>query len=67
MELGINSTPSVQPNEVENFIKEGCVLVDVREIDEWTSGHHVNAIHIPMGEIMAVSYTHLTLPTTPYV
>ena len=52
MELGINSTPSVQPNEVENFIKEGFVLVDVREIDEWTSGHHVNAIHIPMGEIM---------------
>ena len=32
MELGINSTPSVQPNEVENFIQEGCVLVDVREI-----------------------------------
>lgn len=52
MELGINSTPSVQPNEVENLIQEGCVLVDVREIDEWTSGHHVNAIHIPMGEIM---------------
>ena len=52
MELGINSTPSVQPNEVENFIQEGCVLVDVREIDEWTSGHHVNAIHIPMGEII---------------
>ena len=64
MELGINSTPSVQPNEVENFIQEGCILVDVREIDEWTSGHHVNAIHIPMGEIMeTVSYTHLTLPT----
>ena len=52
MELGINSTPSVQPNEVENFIQEGCVLVDVREIDEWISGHHVDAIHIPMGEIM---------------
>ena len=52
MELGINSTPSVQPNEVENLIQEGCVLVDVRENDEWTSGHHVNAIHIPMGEIM---------------
>ena len=52
MELGINSIPSVQPNEVENLSQEGCVLVDVRETDEWMSGHHVNAIHIPMGEIM---------------
>ena len=52
MELGINSIPSVQPNEVENLIEEGCVLVDVRENDEWTSGHHVGAIHIPMGEII---------------
>ena len=52
MEIVINSTPSVQPNEVENLIQEGCVLVDVRENDEWISGHHSNAIHIPMGEIM---------------
>ena len=52
MELGISSTPSVQPNEVENLIQDGYVLVDVRENDEWTSGHHVGAIHIPMGEIM---------------
>ena len=52
MELGINSTPSVQPNEVEDLIQDGFVLVDVREKDEWISGHHVDAIHIPMGEIM---------------
>ena len=44
MELGINSIPSVQPNEVENLIEEGCVLIDVRENDEWTSGHHIGAI-----------------------
>ena len=52
MELGINSTPSVQPNEVEDLIQDGFVLVDVREKDEWISGHHVAAIHIPMREIM---------------
>jgi rhodanese-related sulfurtransferase len=28
------------------------VLLDVRENDEWASGHAAHAIHIPMGEIV---------------
>ena len=52
MELGTNSTPSVQPNEVENLVQTGFTLIDVREDDEWTSGHYAYATHIPMGKIM---------------
>ena len=52
MELGTNSTPSVQPNEVENLVQTGFTLIDVREDDEWISGHHANATHIPMGKII---------------
>lgn len=29
-----------------------CVLLDVREPDEWASGHAIDAIHIPMGELV---------------
>ena len=29
MELGTNSTPSVQPNEVENLVQTGFTLIDV--------------------------------------
>jgi len=29
------------------------VLLDVREHDEWMSGHIPGAIHIPMGELMS--------------
>jgi rhodanese-related sulfurtransferase len=30
-----------------------AVLLDVREDDEWAAGHAENALHIPMGEIVA--------------
>lgn len=49
--FGISNTPSIQPEEVEHFIENGHLLIDVREDDEWEAGHHLNAIHIKMGEI----------------
>jgi rhodanese-related sulfurtransferase len=30
-----------------------AILLDVRENDEWAAGHAENAVHIPMGEIVA--------------
>jgi rhodanese-related sulfurtransferase len=30
-----------------------AILLDVRENDEWAAGHAENAIHIPMGEVVA--------------
>ena len=34
-------------------LPDDAVMVDVRELDEWTAGHAPNAIHIPMGELPA--------------
>ena len=57
--------------------------VDVREPDEFAVGHIPGAKLLPLGDVLtraeevmpdknaqwliSVSYTHLTLPTTPYV
>lgn len=41
------------PIEVKKKLEntDDVVLVDVRELDEWQSGHVPNAKHIPLGEI----------------
>ena len=51
MVFGISNTPSIQPEQVEDYIENGHQLIDVREDDEWQAGHHLNANHIKMGEI----------------
>jgi|TARA_Y100000004_G_C8935232_1_gene421753 rhodanese-related sulfurtransferase len=50
--LGINNTPSVMPEDLENLMQQGYQLIDVRENDEWDAGHYKNATHIPMGSIV---------------
>ena len=52
MELDINNTPSLEPENLEDLLQEGYQLVDVREQDEWDAGHHKGARHLPMGEII---------------
>jgi rhodanese-related sulfurtransferase len=41
------------PNEVIERIKrkDGVQIIDVRETQEWESGHIPNAKHIPLGEL----------------
>lgn len=41
------------PHEVQDRIqrKEKITILDVRESDEWESGHIPGAIHIPLGQI----------------
>jgi rhodanese-related sulfurtransferase len=43
VELGINNTPSLEPENLEDLLQEGYQLVDVREQDEWDAGHHKSA------------------------
>jgi rhodanese-related sulfurtransferase len=31
----------------------GAVLLDVREDDEWAAGHAPDAVHVPMGQVVA--------------
>ena len=51
MVLGINNTPSVEPENLEDLLQEGYQLIDVGEQDEWDAGHHESASHLPMGEV----------------
>jgi rhodanese-related sulfurtransferase len=41
----------VDVDEANRQITEGALLLDVRELDEWTAGHAPVAQHIPMGEV----------------
>lgn len=34
-------------------LADDAVILDVREQDEWNAGHAVNAVHIPMNDIVA--------------
>lgn len=41
---------------VEILNEENSVIIDVREIDEYNSGHIENAINIPLGNITDINY-----------
>ncbi len=34
-------------------LPDDAVVLDVREPGEWVAGHAVNAVHIPLGELIA--------------
>lgn len=42
-----------RPDIVQERLKRGeaVTILDVRELDEWDSGHIPGAIHIPLGQI----------------
>lgn len=46
-------SPELPTAEVRDLPKDGLVLLDVREDDEWAAGHAPAALHIPMGELPA--------------
>ncbi len=45
----------IDVTEAQRAIERGAHLVDVREPDEWKSGHAPEAQHIPLGEFAARS------------
>lgn len=49
--LGGPAAPQISAHEVPQRQKEGALLVDVRELHEWRSGHAPNAKHIPLGQL----------------
>ena len=54
MELDIDNTEDstgVFPNELDAKLSLGWSLIDVREDDEWTYGHHEEAKHVKMSEV----------------
>ena len=51
MGFGLGKVNSVLPENIEQHLKDGYRLIDVREEHEWNAGHHPEAIHIPMRNI----------------
>ncbi len=43
----------INPDEAHQRQAAGAVIVDVREPDEWRSGHIPGAVHIPLGKLGA--------------
>lgn len=38
-------------SNVQNYLQEGALLIDVRTKTEFLAGHHVDAINIPLQEL----------------
>ena len=47
------SPDDLTPTEAHARGRDGAVLLDVREADEWQSGHAAGAKHIPIGQLGA--------------
>lgn len=43
--------PGVDAAEAVQLVRDGAVLLDVREQAEWDAGHAPQAVHLPLGRI----------------
>ncbi|MHB8145670.1 MAG: rhodanese-like domain-containing protein [Vulcanimicrobiaceae bacterium] len=43
--------PEIEPRDVAGHMRNGALLLDVREIDEWNEAHVRGAVLIPLGEL----------------
>lgn len=43
----MSELPSVSVTD----LPDDCVVIDVREMDEWVAGHAPGAIHLPLGDL----------------
>jgi rhodanese-related sulfurtransferase len=53
MFTGGPSADSLTPIEARDRQKAGALILDVREADEWRSGHAPGAKHVPLGQLPA--------------
>lgn len=47
----MSEIPAVEADEGRRRVEAGAVLLDVRNADEWSTGHARDAVWIPMNEI----------------
>lgn len=45
------SRPKVGPEQAQELLRDGAILLDVREDAEWQAGHAPKARHIPLGRL----------------
>jgi len=48
---GLETLPTMMPADALAAHRDGAVLLDVREYQEWMAGHVDGATHVPMGEL----------------
>ena len=41
----------VDPARAHELAREGALLLDVREPEEWRAGHIAGSVHVPLGEL----------------
>ncbi len=46
-----SKNPAIKVTEVQARLDDGAQLIDVRESNEWKSGHAPGAKHIPLGSL----------------
>lgn len=51
MDTETDEAPDLTPLEVQERQRQGALLVDVRELDEWTAGRIPGAVHLPLSEL----------------
>lgn len=49
----VPEVPEVEVRDLPDPLPAGLMLLDVREPDEWDSGHIAEAVHIPMRSVPA--------------
>lgn len=49
--FGAPAVPRISPIDALQRQREGALLIDVREPEEWQSGHAPNAQHLPLGQL----------------
>jgi rhodanese-related sulfurtransferase len=47
------AVPELGPHEADALVREGALLLDVREREEWDAGHAPAANLVPLGELPA--------------
>jgi rhodanese-related sulfurtransferase len=51
--FGRKRIENVSPAEAARLQRDGAVLVDVREPEEWDAGHAPHAVHLPLREVVS--------------
>lgn len=50
-----NKTEKISPKEAKSMMNEESIILDVRELDEYQSGHIPNAIQLSVNDIEAIA------------
>ena len=48
----VTGVANLSPLEAHARVVAGALLLDVREHDEWRSGHVMGAVHMPLGDLV---------------